>query len=189
MAQDRLTIIVPTHDGEGLDTLFASVAHQLHAGDEVLVVGDTYDSIPDLASVPGLEAMRYIEYNAGHHCWGHCQINAGMREARGDYLIFIDDDDCFPDGALDMVRRAIAEQDEPRPLLFQFWSRRHNAYLPPRHEVRESAIGGHSIVAPNIPARLGQWGERYAGDYDFIVSTLALWNGDVAWYDEVIACA
>lgn len=186
----RLSIIVPTADGEGLETLFASLEGQFQAGDEVLVVGDSHDG-PPLGVAPAVWAAGhiYMEHNAGHHCWGHCQINYGITQATGDYLVFIDDDDCFPDGALDAIRRAAAEQPAPRPLMFQFYSRRHGRTLPPRHEVRESAIGGHSIVVPNIPDRLGQWTCRYAGDYDWIVSTLALWSDGPAWYDDVIACA
>lgn len=183
----RLSIIVPTHDGEGLDTLFASVEDQLIPGDEVLVVIDVFEY--GAIVLPELGSRRVFEYDAGHHCWGHCQINYGMAQARGDYLIFIDDDDCFPDGALDAIRRAIAEQASPRPLMFKFWSRRHGRTLPPGHYVQESAIGGHAIVVPNIPDKLGRWGERYAGDFDFIQSTLALWPDGPAWYDDVIACA
>lgn len=186
----RLSIIVPTPDGDELDVLFASAADQLLSHDEIIIVGDTHDgplnAVRDLAHK---HSYLYVEHDAGHHCWGHCQINEGMRYATGDYLVFIDDDDCFPDGALDAIRRAAAEQLAPRPLMFRFWSERHGVYLPPRHEVRVSAIGGHAMVVPNIPERLGQWGERYAGDYDFIVSTLALWPDGPAWYDDVIACA
>ncbi len=187
---NRLSIIVPTHDGEGLDTLFASVAYQLQLSDEFIIVLDTHTSVATLPTVPfPSHHLAYYELDAGHHCFGHCQINYGITQATGDYLIFIDDDDCFPDGALDAIRRAIAEQDSPRPLMFKFWSRRHNRTLPPGHYVQESAIGGHAMVVPNIPERLGKWGERYAGDYDWIVSTLALWPDGPAWYDDVIACA
>jgi glycosyltransferase involved in cell wall biosynthesis len=186
----RLSIIVPTHDGDGLDNLFASLAGQLAPGDEVLIVGDTLDGpLPAVQALADQHGYRYTAHSAGHHCWGHCQINHGMRHAEGDYLIFIDDDDCFPDGALGAIRRAADGQTSPRVLMFQFYSRRHGRTLPPRHEVRESAIGGHAIVAPNIPERLGQWSCRYAGDFDFITSTLALWTEGPAWYDDVIACA
>lgn len=183
----KLSIIVPTHDGDGLDTLFASVVDQLYHDDEVLVIGDAYEGDPGMP--PPLTAMRYLAIDTGHHCWGHCQINYGITQARGDYLIFIDDDDCFPDGALDAIRRAIAEQEQPRPLMFKFYSRRHGRTLPPGHYVQESAIGGHAMVVPNIPEKLGKWGERYAGDFDWIQSTLALWPDGPAWYDDVIACA
>jgi glycosyltransferase involved in cell wall biosynthesis len=186
----RFSIIVPTADAIGLDELFTSANNQLHSGDEVLVVADTCDGrLEGLQRFVEAHGHTYLEYDAGHHCWGHCQINEGMRHARGDYLVFIDDDDCFPDGALDAIRHAAAEQSSPRPLMFRFWSRRHGRLLPPRHEVKESAIGGHAFVVPNIPDRLGQWSCRYAGDYDFITSTLALWPDGPAWYDDVIACA
>lgn len=183
----RLSIIVPTADGEGLDTLFDSLEWQLQVGDEVLVIRDTLDTVP---FIPSFKWARVIDYDAGHHCWGHCQINYALSSEwpGGDYLIFIDDDDCFPPGALDAIRRAIAAQPGPRPLMFRFWSERHGRYLPPRHEVRESAISGHCMVVPNIPEKLGRWTCRYAGDYDWIVSTLALWAQGPAWYDDVIAC-
>lgn len=184
----RLTIIVPTHDGQGILDLYESASDQMGKGDELLIVLDTFEGAPDM-TYAGDASVRIIEHNAGHHCWGHCQINEGITQARGDYLLFIDDDDCFPDGALDAIRRAIAAQASPRPLLFRFWSRRHGRMLPPRREIRESAIGGHAMVVPNIPEKLGRWGERYAGDYDFIVSTLAHWPDGPAWYDDVIACA
>lgn len=192
MHSNRLSIIVPTHDGDGLDTLFRSVEDQLIPDfhDELIVVGDVHDgSLFHVELRVRTKGYTYVPFDAGHHCWGHCQINHGITQAHGDYLIFIDDDDCFPDGALDSVRRAIAEQSTPRPLMFKFWSRRHNLYLPVRHEVRESAIGGHAMVVPNISERLGKWECRYAGDYDWITSTLAHWPAGPAWYDDVIACA
>ena len=188
----RLSIIVPTHDGEGLDNLWSSVSDQLLPGDELLIVGDTFEGAPSIMpliiSLP-INAIRYKAHDAGHHCWGHCQINYGITQARGDYLMFIDDDDCIPAGALDRIREAIAEQVEPRPLMFKFYSRRHGIALPVSHHIIESAIGGHAMIVPNVPERLGQWQCRYAGDYDWIVSTLALWPAGPAWYDDVIACA
>lgn len=187
MNSSRLSIIVPTADGDGLVTLYESVADQLLSGDEVLVVWDTFEELPEAAATRDWVRMLYPK--AYHHCWGHCQINYGITQAMGNYLIFIDDDDCFPDGALDTIRTAIADQSSPRPLMFKFWSRRHGRTLPPGHYVRESAIGGHAMVVPNIPDKLGRWECRYAGDYDWLVSTLALWPAGPAWYDDVIACA
>lgn len=186
----RLSIIVPTHDGDGLETLFESVRDQLLPGDEVVVIGDTCDGeLPEIQSLVQAAGHRYLSFDAGHHCYGHCQINRGIQSARGDYLVFIDDDDCFPTGALAAIRRAAAAHAQPRPLMFAFYSRRHGRTLPPGHYVQESAIGGHAMVVPNIPDKLGTWECRYAGDYDWIVSTLALWSAGPAWYDDVIACA
>jgi hypothetical protein len=55
--------------------------------------------------------------------------------------------------------------------------------------VVESAIGGHCLVTPNIKGKLGAWGERYGGDFDWLVSTLAHWPEGPAWNDEIIADA
>jgi glycosyltransferase involved in cell wall biosynthesis len=188
----RLSIIVPTHDGEGLENLWSSVEDQLLPDfhDQLIVVGDTHDGpLPSVELRTRTKGYTYLSHDAGHHCWGHCQINHGITQAKGDYLMFIDDDDCIPPGALDTIREAIAEQVEARPLMFKFYSRRHGIALPVSHHVIESAIGGHAMIVPNVPDRLGQWQCRYAGDYDWIVSTLALWPAGPVWYDDVIACA
>lgn len=187
-----LSIIVPTHDGDGLDRLFASIAPQILPTDEVLIIGDTCDDqLTWLAAQ--IESMgppyRFFPVNAGHHCWGHCQINEGITQATGAYLVFIDDDDVFTAGALDAIRRAASHQASLRPLMFKFFAARLDRVLPERYAVIESAIGGHCLVAPNIPGKLGRWGCRYGGDFDFIVSTLAHWPDGPAWYDDVIAHA
>lgn len=188
----RLTIIVPTPDGDGLHRLFDSIAPQLGADDEVLIIGDTHDGpLPEVESmVLGMDSRyRYLEHDAGHHCWGHCQINYGMAHATGAYMVFNDDDDIFAPGALDAIRQAIAHLPAPRPLMFKFYAERLGRTLPERYEVVESAIGGHCIVVPNLPAKLGRWGERYGGDFDFIQTTLEHWPEGPAWHDYVIAIA
>lgn len=185
---DRLSILIPTHDGDGLERLFTSIAPQLHDGDEVLVIGDTHSA--PLLEVEQLvlgRGYRFLAHDAGHHCWGHCQLNAGIAHARGDYLVFNDDDDVFTPDAFDAIRRAIGQQPAPRPLIFKFHATRLGRTLPERYEVVESAIGGHCLVTPNIPGTYGVWGERYGGDFDWIVSTLAHWLQGPAWYDDVIA--
>lgn len=190
MAEGRLSIIVPTPDGDGLDALHASLAGQLQPGDELLIVGDTHGGELDAVEAwCNAHGATYLPFDAGHHCWGHCQINHGMRHAAGDYLVFNDDDDTFAPGALAAIRRAIGHQVEPRVLMFKFHAGRLGRTLPERYVVEESAIGGHCIVPPNDPARLGRWGCRYGGDFDFIATTLAHWPEGPAWFDDVIALA
>lgn len=188
----RLSIIIPTHDGDGLDRLFASLAPQLTNGDEVLIIGDTHDDPLTwlAAKIEGIGPQyRFLPHDAGHHCWGHCQLNYGITQATGDYLVFNDDDDVFTPEALHIIRARIADFHIPRPLMFKFHCGRLGRVLPERYEVVESAIGGHCLVAPNIPGKLGVWGENYGGDYLWIVSTLAHWPTGPAWYDDVIADA
>lgn len=158
----------------------------------MLIIGDTFDA-PLAWLAAEIEGMgppyRFLPHDAGHHCWGHCQINYGITQALGDYLVFNDDDDVFTPEALHIIRARIQEQPSPRPLMFKFFAARLGRTLPERYEVVESAIGGHCLVTPNIPGRLGQWGERYGGDFDWIVSTLEHWPEGPTWYDDVIASA
>ena len=186
----RLSIIVPTPDGGFLPALFDSVRPQLHKGDEMIVVGDTHsDPLREVREQVLSEGHRWMELDAGKHAWGHPQINAGMRNARGDYLVFIDDDDVFAPDALESIRRAVNGLEPPKPHLFRFHSDR-NGTLWREKVIGVGAIGGHQFVVPNIPERLGEWSDRYEGDFDFIVSTLAKWPADsVIWREELIAHA
>ena len=133
------------------------------------------------------EGFRWLELDAGRHAWGDPQVNYGISQAKGDYLVFIDDDDIFPGDALANIRRAI--RGEPRPLMFKFCSKRYGT-LWQEKELRIGFIGGHEFVVPNQPEKLGEWSDSYEGDFDFIVSTLEKWPEDsLVWRPEIIALA
>lgn len=154
---------------------------------EVVIVGDTHDG-----PLPAVEALceefgaTYLDVNAQHHCWGHCQINYALYYLAGrltmapeitGWACFNDDDDVYTRTAFDTIHRALP-QDPSGPLFFQ-WQSYSGGRLPPiaadgGFVVREGSIGGHSIVVPLVPGKLGTWGCRYEGDYDFIDSTLKL---------------
>lgn len=174
-----LSVIVPTPDGGRLDRLAASLDGQLRDGDEVLIVGDTFHG--DLSHVARAVAAtphwRWLEHDAGRAAWGHPQINYGMEQATGDYLVFQDDDDVFAPDALLYIRRATRHLEPPRPLIFKFKiARAGGLVLPQGQVVAENRIGGHCLVVPNVKDKLGTWTDRYAGDWDFIEETLRLWE-------------
>ena len=181
-----LSIIVPTPDGGDLEALFVSIRPQIGPGDEVLIVGDTHsDPLHEVRALVESEGHRWLSHDAGRHAWGHPQINYGMTRARGDYLVFIDDDDVFTEDAFDHIRA----HANGTPLMFRFRSPR-TGLLWQKQVIQCGRIGGHEFVVPNIPNRLGTWTDRYEGDYDFIVSTLAKWPPDsLVWRPEVIALA
>lgn len=142
------------------------------------MVGDTHtNDLHDVRQWVELQPhWRWLELDAGRHAWGHPQINYGMQEAVGDYLVFQDDDDVFAPDALINIRRATKHLDPPRPLIFKFKiGRAGGLVLPQGQEIAESRIGGHCLVVPNVKEKLGAWTDRYAGDWDFIESTLQLW--------------
>lgn len=192
-----LSILIPTHDGDGLDRCLASLLPQLAAGDEVIVCWDTHDGrVADDARLIWCSASPHythdqlyiIEHDARHHCYGHCQLNEGITWATGDYLVFQDDDDVFADGALAAIRAAIDEAPG-QPLMFRFVTH-YRLVLWAEPRVAEGWVGGHGFVPPNQSDKLGLWTCRYEGDYDFITSTLAHYPEDsLVWREDVISVA
>lgn len=190
-----LSIIIPTPDGGNLPALHASLAGKLYPGDEVIVVGDTFSEHPNLPAVATAvqnAGWRWLEHNAGYMGWGHPQINYGITQAKGDYLVFQDDDDVFAPDAMVNIHRAIRHVEPPRPHLFRFKAARFGGqtFWIKKGLVAQGAIGGHCLVTPNIPEKTGKWTDRYEGDFDFIEETLRLWEPlEPIWRQEVISFA
>lgn len=170
---------------------------------QVVIVGDTHDGpLPQVAEMCAEFGATYIDVDAGHHCWGHCQINYALTYLTGKHIMtpditgwacFNDDDDVYTRTAFSTIHRALPHE-AGGPLFFQ-WQSYSSGRLPMVTEdggfvIREGLIGGHSIVVPLVPEKLGTWGCRYEGDYDFIDSTLKLCPGWQPFLTpEVIAVA
>ena len=189
----NLSIIVPTPDGGSLDRLAASLKGQLYPEDELLVIGDTTDgALPEVeAWVKQQPQWRYLDAGSTEHSWGHREINYGMTQATGDYILFQDDDDVYARGAIVNVHRAI-RRAPLAPHLFRFQAARAGGrvYWTKKGSVVCGEIGGHCMVVPNVQEKLGKWTDAYTGDYDFIVETLRLWEPIApVWREEVIVLA
>lgn len=201
-----ISAIIPTcaADIDRLSLLRRSILsalHQLCEGDEILVAADTTDSplddVRELCGRLGQEApegacVRFVPHTPGHHDYGHAQINHAMSKARGEYITFNDDDDVFAAGAFGAIRDTAAQLPRPTPMLFRFRSYHGPTYWLAPGLLGQGLIGGHCIVTPNLPSLLGQWSERYEGDWDFIESTLRLWAAvgvGPVWVDRLIAIA
>ena len=186
-----ISVIIPTRGRETLARTLRSIRAQAdRASVEILVVEDTHSGVSPTArqTAEAFEA-RYFTHDAGHHCWGHCQINAMLGQATGCYVAFQDDDDIYAGGAFEALRVAATLCESPVPMMFQFRTRWGEVlWAEPRAVVKR--IGGHCIVAPNVPDKLGRWGCRYEGDYDFIDSTLQHYlPANVLWVPRIIAVA
>lgn len=167
--------------------------YQLAPDDEVLVIGDTHErELPMVARLVGSYGpnFRYVGYDAGCHDYGHSQLNHGIDLAQGDYIHVNDDDDVWTPTAAVMMRRAIDAVPD-RPHLFRFQSYFGLVFWDQRGVVQRDHIGGHCLLAPNIPGKVGRFGCEYAGDFDMIRSTLDLHGGDesAVWHDDLVAVA
>lgn len=200
-AAPGLTVVTPTQGRPTLSRLLDSVAANGLGDnplDEHLVVIDAHgmadaDAARIEAWVNGRgPAWRAIRHDAGGHTWGHCEGNVGIEAARaGNYLTFNDDDDVYAPGAFAAIRKAIADDaaaGEPHVHIFRFmppW----RSPLPNGRIVARGQIGGHCLVVPNLPGKVGRLGKEYEGDFDLIVDTLERWGGSDAavFHDAIIA--
>lgn len=189
LSRPLLSIIIPTVGRPGLRATVASIEQQQPGGQvEVVVVADTHsgpiDGLADYVHMLG-PRYRFFEHDGGYHMVGHPQRNFGMRQARGQWLHFMADDDIYTPRAFQAIRRAIATLAEPKPLLFRVrtWQAGIVWWRP---TLGEGEIDAECIVVPNEPTGLGVWTARYPGDFDFIQETVERW-GSCQWEREQLA--
>lgn len=157
-----LAVIVPSCGRPTLSRTLDSIAPSLQPGDELLVdVNNDRD-------------------------WGHAARNRRMRQATADWLLFQNDDDWYCPDALNFVRRCVkewAEVDRMHVFRMQYTN---GAVLYRDPVLRLGNIGSPMAIVPNIPEKLGTWGDRYEGDWDFISETAEKLGEPPFWHEEVI---
>jgi glycosyltransferase involved in cell wall biosynthesis len=183
-----LSIIIPTVGRISLKDTLNSVVPQLVQGDEVLVVAD--GPVMMARAMAKELGASYLE-TPPTHSWGHAQRNYGMAAAKGKYLAFMDDDDVYLPGALDAMRRAIAEH-EGRLFIFRMMYRLSLLWAEPR--IAPGNVSTQMYVFPNIPSKLGVWKDNpdswngKGGDFLFAQETALHWGAeDIVFRKEVIA--
>ena len=180
-----VSIMIPTIARPTLLRVLGEIRPQLGAMDEILVIGDGPFPVAR-KMVDGLSdpRIKYLEHGPTKN-WGHSQRNFAMWQAKGSYLMSLDDDDRFSSSGLTAVRRAIAEAPD-RPLMFRM--HQSTGLIWEAREVRCGDVSTQMFAFPNVPDKLGLWGNRYIGDIDFFTGTLALYPKDaLVWREEVIA--
>lgn len=108
------SIITPTIGRASLCATCDSVQAQIGPYDEHIVV---YDGQPAEWVAEYVNPLPRTKLLSIPHVGGYGAVprDAGIAEATGDYLLFLDDDDVFNPGALDVIRQAVA--DNPGTML------------------------------------------------------------------------
>jgi glycosyltransferase involved in cell wall biosynthesis len=188
MIDDSLTIILPTIGRPSLKGSLDSIAMQLGMYDQVFVVADgQYPESKKLVESYGIQ-YAYFELSDGpHNDWGARARNFALPKAKKAYIAFMDDDDCYLPGAFAKIRAAI--QALPgKPFIFRMLH--GTSILWTREEVAVGNVSSQMVVVPNQQEKLGRFGVRYEGDFDFIQSTAGLYAcgyDPFIWRNEIIA--
>ena len=175
----RLSIILATSGRPSLELAASAAVCQMAEVDELIIAGGG----PLAEALAEERGVEWIDLPAGGD-WGHSERNAAMPLAEGTHLLFVDDDDALLPGALEAVRAAIATNPD-LPHIFRMIDPQ-GRILPERPGLAQGHIGTPCLVAPNVPEKLGRWGHRYEGDFDFIRSTLDHYPDGAVWHADVI---
>jgi hypothetical protein len=164
-----LSIIVATSGRGSLSRTLASLASQIGDGDEILVL--RRDNVPK----------------------GNATRDEAIKKATGSHLWWADDDDIAAPGALETIRKKVAED----PQTIHIFKMKSGAgyMLWEEPEFRLCGVGGPMCVVPNIPGKLGKWKHKKnytgavgaCGDYHFLAGTLKKLGTKPVFHKEIIA--
>jgi glycosyltransferase involved in cell wall biosynthesis len=158
-----LSIVLATTGRPTLGAAIESATSQMLPGDELLVV---FDASGDAGDSPR---------------------NRVLENLHGTHIAFLDDDDEYRPGALDIMRR-FAREHPDRVGIFRIdlgmWG---VAWARPDLMASATAM----YLLPNIPSKLGRFGRApglpagRVGDFRFIIETIAS-LGEPIWCEEIV---
>jgi hypothetical protein len=116
--------------------------------------------------------------------WGHRARNRMMPRARADALVFLDDDDVYVPGALEIIRSYYGQMPDRMHI---FRMRQPDGSLLWSHAgLALGNVSTQMICVPN--GSFGQWNERaYEGDWHFIQSTAQKLGTEPLFHQELIS--
>jgi glycosyltransferase involved in cell wall biosynthesis len=174
-------VVISTPGRQSILRTLNSIRYQgLIPGDDIIIVADGHHQpTQDIVEMYG-PPFRYVATTRTRD-WGHSQVNYGIQNVGGDWVIIQDDDDIFLPRAFDEIRAITAKLDSPRPLI--------GRVMTPYLGILWTAPGkepldGHCLVVPNDKKRIGYFGLEYAGDQKWLQSNLDAYDV-YSWADRV----
>lgn len=167
----RISILIATIGKESLLNMLDSLKNQLTKDDFIYVIVDGLEyherTKEILSRFNGYVCKLIIIYendNLGY--WGHGIRNKYQKQLDGDYILHADDDDIYMENSMSIIRKNI--KDFNKMYLFKFYhdfSKGISFWRVP--EIKLNNIGTPCGSIPNIPDKMGTWGYKYGGDFDF----------------------
>lgn len=179
-----ISIITPTIGRDSLRTMLNGLVPQLETGDEVLIIGDgPQPNAKKIVDEIKSSFIRYWEIPLIRN-FGNPQRNLAISEAKGDYLMFVDDDDTVHDDGIRKVKKA-AKKNPGLLLMFKMMHEGIELWRTPKVECGN--VSGQMFVVPNVKGKIGTWSGNYHADLDFMNSTIALYPpNSIVWRYQFI---
>lgn len=156
----KLSVLIASSGRPTLQRAIDSVVPQLQDGDEIFV-------------------------HVNNDCpWGHESRNLMMDVARGDYLLFLDDDDAYVPDALEKVRYAIASDPGASIHIFRMDYGDHQIWSDP--EIRLGNVSTIMFCVNRLDCEGAVWADVYEGDFHFITQAAELTEDSVVFHEHVI---
>ncbi len=184
------SLIIPTISRPTLARTLLSLENQEWIyGDEILIVGDGPNPQARNFLKQFKLPFKYLETETKLGYWGH-EIRNWINEkeiAKGSYLLNLDDDDVYLPNTIKNIRRILLENPTNIPHIFKMEFQHDKNIIWKDKELKYGNVGTPMFVVPNIKEKLGKWENYHGGDLAFIKETLAKYNNEIIWREEVIA--
>jgi len=176
-----VSVIIPTIGRRSLRQATLSARQ----ADELVIVVDKAAAETKELEVADHPAVKVISVVGGDH--GYTARAAGMAAATSTHLAFLDDDDVYVEGAIDLMREVATD----RPVIFRM-AHPEFGMLWRVPELRFGNVGTPMFLVPNDPEKLGEWTphaptlDQPGGDFTFIAGCCAA-MGEPEWREDLIA--
>lgn len=179
-----LSFITPTIGRPHLDKVLEILLPQFGPGDESLIIGDGPQ--PEAKKIIEKHSSPYITYweYGPIRNFGNPQRNQALDRAKGQFIVFVDDDDTPEPNCVAMIKNAVAQTPQ-KPHMFRMHFIQ-GTILPRGNVFQYGNVSGQMFVAPNIKGKVGRWSGRYGADFDFMMTTLAHHPpNSIVWRPEI----